>query len=814
LSLVARLYLLVALALLPAVAIQVWNEAAFRAEREAGARGEALRLAQFAAGEVRRLIATGRVILASAAVAPALRARDKAACDELAARLLGEVDGFAGLLAVDAAGGPFCAAGEGAGPAVDPAWLAAPEAQAGFRSAGLPPTAPGGRPVLLLSRPFAAADGGVGGGVVGVTVDLARLRADLARRALPPDGSMTINDHTGLILVRFPSSELEGGRMSAAFDYMLTAQAPGTTEGLGPDGVWRVGGYVPPAAGDGLLVSVALSRDRIMAPVDAATRRGALLIALGAAVAATAVAVGGRRLVQRPVRRLASAFARLARGEAVEPVDLPGGRSELGRLGAAFSTMAATLRAREEALIESEQRFRRAVERAVVPIMFHAEDGEILAVSDGLVAITGYRRERLDRFPAWARLAYGERAPAMAAVVERRFAGERFAPIEREVRTADGRSRIWLFDIGPPQRLGDGRLCLVAILSDVTALHEQAAALRASEERLRLALAAGRMGVWHERLDTGEATWSEAAFRLFGVEPGRFDPAGFRALVHPEDRARLDAGRAAAMERHEDWRDEFRVILPDGGERWLAGRGSYARDAAGEPVAVTGVSWDITERKLAEERQLVLLQELNHRVKNVLAVVQSIATLSLAHAASLQAFRQGFTGRLQALVVAHDALVARRWEGAGLVELVRGILAPYADAGAPAAGDRARVDVPDVTLERAAAQALALALHELATNAAKHGALSRPEGTVTVAAAVAAGALTVTWRERGGPPVLPPAATGFGTVLVTRFLPMQTRGRVDLDWRPEGLVCTIVLPLTPLQPAAAAGRGSQAPAQA
>jgi two-component sensor histidine kinase len=199
----------------------------------------------------------------------------------------------------------------------------------------------------------------------------------------------------------------------------------------------------------------------------------------------------------------------------------------------------------------------------------------------------------------------------------------------------------------------------------------------------------------------------------------------------------------------------------------------------------------LREREAAAERQLLLLAELNHRVKNMLAVIQSIAKQTASRAGSTPTFVAAFRGRLEALAAAHNLLTATGWEGVGLDDLARTTLAPHFGR----AGDRLQLELADVPLSPALAQSLALVFHELATNATKHGALASPEGTVRLVGEISARELRLLWHESGGPPVERPTARGFGTTLVERALAHQHGGRVELDWRRDGLVCHMRLPL-------------------
>jgi len=201
---------------------------------------------------------------------------------------------------------------------------------------------------------------------------------------------------------------------------------------------------------------------------------------------------------------------------------------------------------------------------------------------------------------------------------------------------------------------------------------------------------------------------------------------------------------------------------------------------------------DITERKQAEERQRLLVNELNHRVKNALATVQSIAAQSLQGADVPEAARERFISRLLALARANDLLVAPERGGATLQAIAEQVASPHAGE---ADKGRFTIEGPAIDLSARAATAAALALHELATNAAKYGALSSPKGRVALCWTIDEETFRMTWRETGGPPATAPRRIGFGTRLITRGLSAELKAKVDLDYAAAGLVCIVTAPL-------------------
>jgi two-component sensor histidine kinase len=212
-------------------------------------------------------------------------------------------------------------------------------------------------------------------------------------------------------------------------------------------------------------------------------------------------------------------------------------------------------------------------------------------------------------------------------------------------------------------------------------------------------------------------------------------------------------------------------------------------NAKGEPWGVFVEGSDVTDRVRAEQQQKLLVDELNHRVKNTLATVQAIAAQTLRTAPEPAAFREAFEARLLALSATHDLLTATSWRSAQLRDVAAVEFRPYGP-------ERYRLDGPDVALAPAEALSLGLLFHELATNAAKYGALSAADGRVDVRWQVVDARLELTWRERGGPPVTIPTRRGFGSRLIERSLKGEMRGEAALDFAPDGLVCRVVLPLS------------------
>jgi PAS domain S-box-containing protein len=242
---------------------------------------------------------------------------------------------------------------------------------------------------------------------------------------------------------------------------------------------------------------------------------------------------------------------------------------------------------------------------------------------------------------------------------------------------------------------------------------------------------------------------------------------------------------------------EKRFVRKDGRVIWISVRSQSVRDPDGNFLYAVRVVQDITDRKVSEQRQKLLLDELNHRVKNTLATVQSLASQSARGVESTAVFRDRFEGRLIALSKAHDQLTHQHWTHAGLRDILSSSLAPYLPGGR----ERTLMQGEDVTLRPRAALTLAMAFHELTTNAAKYGALSGETGKIELrweeqkARAARPAHLKIEWIERDGPAVAKPSRRGFGSTLIEGSIASELGGNATLDYAPEGLRCTIEIPV-------------------
>ncbi|MFC7331836.1 PAS domain S-box protein [Rhodocista pekingensis] len=359
---------------------------------------------------------------------------------------------------------------------------------------------------------------------------------------------------------------------------------------------------------------------------------------------------------------------------------------------------------------------------------------------------------------------------------------------EEEADFADGR-RTYI-SAKFPLRDAAGRIVAVGgISTDITARKRAEQALAESEARFRVLADSAPVTIWMAAPD-GACTYMSRGWReTTGQDEDAAAGFGWLAALHPDDAPTARQALAGAVAGQRAFRQEYRLRHRDGRYRWAMNVAVPRLSAGGDFLGLIGSIMDITERRQLEEARALLMREVDHRAKNALAVVQALVGLTSAD--SVAAFKEAVTGRVSAMARAHSLLAANRWLGGDLAGLAGEELEPYAG--------RVRMAGPAVDLPADYIQAVSLSLHELATNAAKHGALSSPDGRVDLRWDLAGGgrALRLVWEESGGPPVAgPPRRSGFGSSLLVRSIRGQLGGTLRQDWRPQGLLCEIVLPLT------------------
>ncbi len=583
----------------------------------------------------------------------------------------------------------------------------------------------------------------------------------------------------------------------------------------------------------------------------------------------------------------------------------------------------------EEELRESEHRFRLMSEQAPVMIWISDASGRCLHLNRLLRDFWGVDERDLKDFD-WQTSMHPEDAARIGEAMLSGISGQKPVIVEGRYRDAAGQYRVLRTDARPRFSAGGEFLGMLGVNVDVTESRESEKALRESEERLRIALEAGRMGTWRYDLETGEQTWGAGQFELFGLDPEKVRPTRklFLSLVHPEDLELVEFGMDDVRPEGIFLDSEFRIVRPDGQIRWITAHALARHDGQGRAVEVIGVNQDITERKRSEEalrhseerlrefgdassdvlwicdaerlqweylspayskiygisrenalqgdtvyqwmetidpedrdharrnierirsgerlafefrirrpadgqirwvrttgfpmpdqgglvhrlggtsqditrekaaaEQLqVLVAELQHRARNLLAVVQSLAGQSLANSASLDVFAEKFNRRLSALSRVQGLLSSAERDSVALGSLIRMEL----EALGGETGSAVETSGPEIFLHSSVIQTLALATHELATNARKYGALSRPDGRLSITwqrtRSNGSEDVEIEWRETipganlssGGP------KAGYGRMLIERALPYALAAKTSYDVLPEGVRCCISVPL-------------------
>jgi PAS domain S-box-containing protein len=453
----------------------------------------------------------------------------------------------------------------------------------------------------------------------------------------------------------------------------------------------------------------------------------------------------------------------------------------------------------EQALRESEERFRTIADSAPIPMWMTKLDGERLFVNQAYCAFFGVSYEHaliLD----WRDRVHPDDADAILKAEQLRELVRPSPPLpnnpfalEFRIERIKGDWR-WIKAVSQPRfdELGN-HMGFIGVAHDISVAKQAEIELSASEERFRLMAESAPVMIWISDPNGRCVHLNQMLREFWGLAEQQVADFDWGSTLHPDDAA-LALGRvSSALEKRSHLTLKCRYLDAKGRYRTLETRAHPRFAADGEFIGMVGANVDVTEREQAEKARELLVDELNHRVKNTLAIVQAIAHRTFRKDSNPTEARQAFEGRLVALGHAHDLLTSANWENASLIELAETALdTKGANAGAVSLAG------PPVLLSPKQAVSMAMALHELCTNARKYGALSRDEGRVRVEWSQSNGEqpeLRIVWHEIGGPPVYPPVRQGFGSTLLERTLARDLDGQVKADFEPGGLRCQITLPL-------------------
>lgn len=414
----------------------------------------------------------------------------------------------------------------------------------------------------------------------------------------------------------------------------------------------------------------------------------------------------------------------------------------------------------------------------------------------------GQRVMEVDDFPslegcAWIDFWTGEHAAKAQAAMAAARKGESTA-FTAFATTAKGSPRWWRVKLSPIRDESGEIVQLLSISTDITDQQLAQQLLQSSEASFATMANSIPQLAW--MADTaGTVTWyNQRWYDYTGMAPGKRRGRHWKQLYHPDHVAGVIKRWRAAVKAGTAWEETFPIKGADEKYRWFLTRAVPLHDHAGEITRWLGTNTDVTSQREAETHQRLLMEELQHRVKNTLAIVQSIAVQTFRKAPSPEQALENFSGRLMALSRGYDVLLDESWSSADIAKVVSDAIHPH-DSGR----GRFRVGGPALRLAGRPALALAMVLHELSTNALKYGALSGEHGSVEIVWRIAESEgepqLSMIWTERGGPKVANPTRKSFGTVLIQQGLGPQFGSSAELVYEPDGLVCTITAPLNTIE---------------
>lgn len=536
---------------------------------------------------------------------------------------------------------------------------------------------------------------------------------------------------------------------------------------------------------DGWVVSAFVPTELIDAPLREMWAMF-LLIGLGSIGTAVLLALYLGRSIAEPIRTLEERAATLGRGEVVP--HLNSGIREVNSVSSILNTASIGLRDTIRELAESEAKFRAVFEQAAVGFEQLDLDGRWMNVNERLCQMLGYTREECLALTSDAITHPGDRMLEMP-LIEQLLRGEiPVYSLEKRYMTKGG-DVVWVQASSSLARGRDGSpRYRISVIEDVTDRRRA----RAEAARLAAVVLSSDAAIISMSLDGAIETWNPGATKVFGYQAEEITGKSVEVLVPPHLRAET-AEHLERVRQGDSIHLETQALHKEGGERDVAINLTPIRSRHGAIVAISYMAEDIHER-IEWQRSIALLnRELQHRVKNSLAVIQSIANQTIRSIASHDEFRVAFQGRLQSLAAANDLLTQSNWTGADLETFISRQLTPLMSKPEV----QLSMSGPPARIPSSLTVPLGLALHELGTNALKFGALTGSGGSVHVSWLVTRNGsgkplLELSWQERGGPPVAPPTRRGFGTTLIEHGIPGAV---VQRKFNREGVSCSIVVPL-------------------
>jgi len=785
-----RALLLVLLALVPAGLVQGILEHEARDRQRVQLGEEAMRYARLVATQQIRIIEAARHLLGAMAAHEAVRAGlPSAECDAFLVRLVEQHPRFITANSFGTDGRAICSAQvylHNASVAERP-YFQGVMAGEGFTIGEYAVGYGSGRSSLHMAAPLEGADGRPAGVLV-VALSVDWLLADLQALPLPPGTAATITDRHGVVLARTVQPELFVGRHLPDFALrQVRAATAGVVYGPSLDGTRRIAAYIPSAeAPEGLLVAVGMPAESIIDDQLTRDRRAALLI-LGSLLLSLLLAIGAFHLgVERPMQRVLSATQAWSRQQWSIRIGVIGGGREFSRLAGALDGMAADVQEATTARAIATLRIQ-ALSDVSPQVVFTADArGRLDWVNAYWEGLTGLGLREARGMGWMAAIHPKDRGRALAAgkaaLRNAAAGGPGEFSVELRLRRAADDSWRWCLYRAAPIRDGGGRVLSWAGVAldfhDLRDARKQTAELTrrldATYRNAPVGLCLMDGGLHFLALNTVLADSNGATVEAhLGRSLSEMSPA-VAPTVAPLMRRVLESGAPVAN-----------IEIEDGeGRVWLCAYHPVRRDD-GRVVCVSGSALDITARKRAEEARRMLSREVDHRAKNVLTVVRSLVRLSAAESGDdAEGLVLALEGRIAALARVHTVLSREAWLGADLGEIVRQELAAY--------GGAVSMEGPPLWLASDAAQPLTLVLHELATNAAKHGALSTPGGRLSLRWNEDEHGARLVWEEQGGPELrCAPARHGFGSELIDINAGVPLDGGIEREWRACGLRCVL-----------------------